>query len=180
MKRCLAEKQPERRIAKVCTACSGAPDCCIPRCTRSPHCSGADSRLPISRVCCKKKDRLCFIAKGVVSLWSNTRILTRWHSAELSLTGAVADLQVANHQRPFARPPSPQWSIATVKSLDISSNIPKIVAMDAEDSPWGGMSFLHRLQAKSTLTQSSRCSVSLKFWRKPPQRCRTRRTRSVM
>lgn len=135
------------------TACSRAPHCCI---------------LPISRVCCKKKDRLSFLAKRVVT-----------HSAEL-LTGADANLQVTNHQRPFARPPSPQWSIATIKSLDISSNIPKILTMDAEDSPWGGMSFLHRIQAESTLTQSSRCSVSFKFWRKPPQRCRARRTRSVM
>lgn len=42
------------------------------------------------------------------------------------------------------RPPrkgasSPQWSITTIKSLDISSNIPKVVEnMEAEDSPWGG------------------------------------------
>ena len=34
---------------------------------------------------------------------------------------------------------SPQWSITSIKSLDISENIPKVVKkMDAEDSPWGG------------------------------------------
>ncbi|MCJ1420712.1 Vacuolar protein sorting-associated protein 5 [Xylographa parallela] len=33
---------------------------------------------------------------------------------------------------------SPQWSITSIKSLDISENIPKVVKkMDAEDSPWG-------------------------------------------
>ena len=53
-----------------------------------------------------------------------------------------ADPHGANHQRTFSqRLPSPQWSIATIKSLDISSNIPDLaVAMDAEDSPWGGTS----------------------------------------
>ena len=51
------------------------------------------------------------------------------------------DPHVPNQQALSTLPPSsPQWSIATVKSLDISSHIPKIaVAMDAEDSPWGGM-----------------------------------------
>lgn len=50
------------------------------------------------------------------------------------------DRDPPNHQRASAfRPPSPQWSIATVKSLDISSHIPRIAAaMEAEDSPWVG------------------------------------------
>lgn len=54
--------------------------------------------------------------------------------------GSDGDPHVPNQQIVSTlRPPSPQWSIATVKSLDISSHIPKIaVAMDAEDSPWGG------------------------------------------
>ncbi|KAG7009958.1 vacuolar protein sorting-associated protein vps5 [Physcia stellaris] len=53
--------------------------------------------------------------------------------------GTDGDPHVPNQQTVSTlRPSSPQWSIATVKSLDISSHIPKIaVAMDAEDSPWG-------------------------------------------
>ena len=93
-----------------------------------------------------------------------------------------ADPRVANHLRAFARrPPSRQWSISTVKSLDISSNIPKIaVAMDAEDSPWGGMLIPPPIvQFPHALTQPPRCSITLKFGRKPQQRCRSRRARSV-
>ena len=145
MKRCLAEKQPERRIAKVCTGCSWAPDCWISRYTGAPHQLSAIPRLPIVR-------KIELYREEIANPfgWNGTiRILTTRYSAKW-LTGADADLQVANHQRPLARPPSPQWSIATIKSLDISSNIPKIVAMDAEDSPWGGMSSFHRIQARST------------------------------
>lgn len=37
-------------------------------------------------------------------------------------------------------PAGPRASLDTLRSLDISHNIPKIVSpMDAEDSPWGGM-----------------------------------------
>ena len=52
-----------------------------------------------------------------------------------------ADPHLPNQKHALA-PPSPPWSIATIKSLDISSNIPNIaLAMDAEDSPWGGKLF---------------------------------------
>ena len=43
----------------------------------------------------------------------------------------------------------PRGSTETIRSLDISHNIPRIIfPMDAEDSPWGGrpMSFLRRFQ----------------------------------
>ena len=44
---------------------------------------------------------------------------------------------------PSNRPlPSPQWSTTTLKSLDITLNIPSVIAMDAEDSPWGGLYML--------------------------------------
>ena len=37
------------------------------------------------------------------------------------------------------RASSPHWSTRSVRSLDISSNIPQVaVTMDNEDSPWGG------------------------------------------
>ena len=65
-------------------------------------------------------------------------------STSTSTFGPDCDSHVPNHQRASAlRAPSPQWSIATVRSLDISSHIPAIaVEMDAEDSPWGGTSLL--------------------------------------
>ena len=61
-----------------------------------------------------------------------------------STSGLDGDSHVPNHPRASTlRAPSPQWSIATVRSLDISSHIPGIaVEMDAEDSPWGGKSLL--------------------------------------
>ena len=35
---------------------------------------------------------------------------------------------------------APRASIDSIKSLDVSNNIPRILSpMDAEDSPWGGM-----------------------------------------
>ena len=65
---------------------------------------------------------------------------TNTTSACTSTSGLDGDSHVPNHQRVSTlRAPSPQWSIATVRSLDISSHIPGIaVEMDAEDSPWGG------------------------------------------
>ena len=54
-----------------------------------------------------------------------------WNSLELR--------NPPSQRAPLRRPLSPQWSITTLRSLDISSNIPKLsTAMDAEDSPWGG------------------------------------------
>ncbi|MCJ1298355.1 Vacuolar protein sorting-associated protein 5 [Hypocenomyce scalaris] len=60
--------------------------------------------------------------------------------------------------RPLAanerRPASPQWSIITVRSLDISSNIPsRFSNMDAEDSPWGDVP--SRSSSNVNLTKAS-------------------------
>lgn len=69
---------------------------------------------------------------------------SRTTSASISTSGLDGHSHAPNHHRASTlRAPSPQWSIATVRSLDISSHIPGIaVGMDAEDSPWGGTSLL--------------------------------------
>ena len=74
-------------------------------------------------------------------------------SDSTSTSGLDGDSHVPNHPRASTlRAPSPQWSIATVRSLDISSHIPGTAfRMDAEDSPWGGTSIMP-LQQHSTLT----------------------------
>lgn len=74
--------------------------------------------------------------------WGRENRGLAWSSQELS---TEPTLRIpSNNQIPLAlKPPnSPQWSITTLRSLDISSNTSRIAAavMDAEDSPWGGLS----------------------------------------
>lgn len=53
---------------------------------------------------------------------------------------ADAQSQSSPNRKALQPPTSDQWSITTLRSLDISGNIPKApVRMDAEDSPWGGV-----------------------------------------
>lgn len=53
---------------------------------------------------------------------------------------ADAQSQSSPNRKALQPPTSDQWSITTLRSLDISGNILKApVRMDAEDSPWGGV-----------------------------------------
>lgn len=65
-----------------------------------------------------------------------------WAKRGQGLASKRADAQSQSSPNQKALQPltSDQWSITTLRSLDISGNIPRApVRMDAEDSPWGGV-----------------------------------------
>lgn len=67
-------------------------------------------------------------------------------------------------------PDMPRCSTDTLRSLDISHNIPNIVlSMDAEDSPWGGMFFNSSELPNckhNKATDYPRCAFAVKLQRK--------------
>lgn len=87
---------------------------------------------------------------------------------------------VSNERRP-AEPASPQWSIITVRSLDISSNIPSRFAnMDTEDSPWGGSPAVSAaIYVCSRLTGQTRCALAIQLECQPYQSFRDRRAQYI-
>jgi len=64
----------------------------------------------------------------------------------------------------------PRGSTDTLRSLDITHNIPKvIVPMDSEESPWGGLSALGYILPNvlsERLICYFRCTLAIKFQRK--------------
>ncbi len=78
-----------------------------------------------------------------------------WARGGQGLASKRADAQSPSspNQKALQPPTSDQWSITTLRSLDISGNIPTAPArMDAEDSPWGGLYFSLRSDTLLALT----------------------------
>ena len=60
--------------------------------------------------------------------------------AQPSLNGFLAPSSASSTEEPSTL----RASIDSIRSLDVSNNIPRILSpMDAEDSPWGGMRLSH-------------------------------------
>lgn len=76
----------------------------------------------------------------------------------------------------------PRGSTDTLRSLDITHNIPKvIVPMDSEESPWGGLSALGYILPNvlsERLICYFRCPLAIKFQRKPHKSWGKRTARS--
>ena len=66
---------------------------------------------------------------------------------------------------------SPRWSITAVKSIDLDADVPSVfAAMDAEDSPWGGLSPGSEFMRRKPLTRAFRCP----FWLQRTGQCSQR------
>ena len=71
------------------------------------------------------------------------------------LAAAEQEERTAEDQSRIPLRPSPQWSVLTLRSFDITSNVPlpspEMDLGDAGDSPWDGKSYLSEVKWKICL-----------------------------